>query len=373
MMFRHTIPIGRILGIPIGLDYSWFLIFGLLTWSLATGYYPAEFKGWPAAEYWIVGAMTAILMFACVVLHELGHSVVALRYRVPVRSITLFLFGGVAQIAAEPPSALAEFLIAIAGPIVSFLLALAFAGLQTVAAGAAPVFALAKYLSFINGMLALFNLIPGFPLDGGRIFRAIVWAFTQNFRSATLIAANVGRFIAFLFIASGVWLVFSGHLANGIWIIFIGWFLDTAATAQVQQQMVQGLLVGHKVSEAMSHEYAAIPPEMSVQQVVDEFVLGAGRRSFVIAHNGDVDGLLTLHSIKQIPRTKWPATTAAQAMIPLERLHTIPPDAEVWTALEKMDRDGVNQLPVVSGRSLVGLLTRESIISYLRALQEFGS
>ena len=372
-MFRHTIPIGRILGIPIGLDYSWFLIFGLLTWSLATGYYPGEFKSWPAGEYWFVAALTAILMFACVVLHELGHSVVALRYRVPVRSITLFLFGGVAQIGAEPPSAVAEFLIAIAGPIVSFLLAAGFAGLQAMAGAAGPVFALAKYLAFINGMLALFNLIPGFPLDGGRIFRAIVWAFTKNFRRATLIAANVGRFIAFLFIASGVWQVFGGHVANGIWIIFIGWFLDSAANAQIQQQMVQGLLVGHKVSEAMSRDYAAIPAGMSVQQVVDEFVLGAGRRSFLIAGDGEVEGLLTLHSIKEIPKASWSATTAAQAMIPLDRLHTIPPDAEVWTALEKMDQDGVNQLPVVSGKRLVGLLTRESVISYLRALQEFSA
>jgi len=370
-MFRHTIPIGRILGIPIGLDYSWFLIFALLTWSLATGYYPEEFRGWPAGQYWFIGALTAILMFACVVLHELGHSVVALHYRVPVRSITLFLFGGVAQIAAEPPNARAELLIAIAGPIVSFLLAVAFAGLQAAVAAAGPVFALAKYLAYINGMLALFNLIPGFPLDGGRIFRAIVWAFTKNFRSATLIAANLGRFIAFLFIASGVWQVFGGHLANGIWIIFIGWFLDSAASAQVQQQMVQGLLVGHKVSEAMTRDCATIPGDMSVQHVVDEFVLGAGRRSFVVARDGEVDGLLTLHSIKQIPKASWPATPAAQAMIPLEHLHTIPPDAELWTALEKMDRDGVNQLPVVSGKNLVGLLTRDSIISYLRALQEF--
>ncbi len=372
-MFRHTIPIGRILGIPIGLDYSWFLIFGLLTWSLATGYFPEEFKGWPAGQYWLVGAFTAVLMFACVVLHELGHSVVALHFRVPVRSITLFLFGGVAQIAAEPPSASAEFLIAIAGPIVSFLLAVGFAALQGVTAGIAPVFALAKYLAFINGMLALFNLIPGFPLDGGRIFRAVVWAFTKNFRRATLIAANTGRFVAFFFVASGVWQIFSGHLANGVWIIFIGWFLDSAASAQAQQQMVQGLLVGHKVSEAMSRDYASVAPEMTVQQVVDELVLGAGRRTLVIARDGEVDGLLTLHSIKQIPKTAWPGTSAAQAMIPLERLHTIPPDAEVWTALEKMDRDGVNQLPVVSGRKLVGLLTRDSIIGYLRALQEFAS
>ncbi|HKO03290.1 MAG TPA: site-2 protease family protein [Candidatus Acidoferrales bacterium] len=371
-MFRHTIPLGRILGIPIGLDYSWFLIFGLLTWSLATGYYPAEFRDWPAAQYWITAGVTAALMFSCVLLHELGHSVVALRFKVPVRSITLFIFGGVAQLAAEPPSASAEFQIAIAGPIVSFVLAALFAALQMAFAGAESLFALAKYLAFINAMLASFNLIPGFPLDGGRVFRAIVWGFTKNFRRATLIAATVGRFIAFLFIAFGVWQVFSGHVANGVWIIFIGWFLDTAAVAQTQQQMLQGFLAGHKVSEAMSRDYLSIPGPATLQELVDSHVLGEGRRTFMVGGDGQGGGLLTLHSIKSVPKAEWPTTTAAQAMIPMERLKSIQPDAEVWTALELMDRDGVNQLPVISGGTVVGLLSRDSVITYLRTLQEIA-
>jgi Zn-dependent protease len=204
-MNRGTISLGRILGIPIGLDYSWFLIFALLTWSLANSYYPAEFKNWPATQYWVVSAATVILMFGSVLLHELGHSVVALRYKVPVRSITLFIFGGVAQIGTEPPNAIAEFWIAIAGPITSFALAILFSILQPVVSAFAPVLALAKYLAYINGTLGLFNLIPGFPLDGGRVFRAILWGTTHNLRRATLIAANLGRFIAYFFIALGVW------------------------------------------------------------------------------------------------------------------------------------------------------------------------
>lgn len=371
-MFRHTIPIGRILGIPIGLDYSWFVIFGLLTWSLATGYYPNEFKNWPAAQYWVTAAVTSVLMFACVVLHELGHSVVALWHRVPVKSITLFIFGGVAQIAAEPPSAMAEFQIALAGPFVSFGLAVAFKGCEALFGRSGPLFALAEYLAYINSMLALFNLIPGFPLDGGRVFRAIIWGFTRNFRRATLIAANTGRFIAFLFIASGVWQVISGHAANGLWIIFIGWFLDSAAVAQVQQQLVHGLLVGHKVSEAMSRDYLVIPLGLTVQQVVDEYILGGGRRTFLVGQQDEVAGLLTLHTIKKIPRDEWPCTPVERAMIPFEQMKSIRPEAEVWTALEKMDRDGVNQLPVMSGKTLVGLLTRDSIITYLSALQELS-
>lgn len=255
MMGRQSISLGRILGIPVGLDYSWFLIFALLTWTLAVGYYPAEFRNWPTAEYWIVGAVTAIMLFVSVLLHELGHSMVARRYQIPVRSITLFIFGGVAQIGAEPPSATAEFWIAIAGPAVSFALAALFGVLQSALTPVAPLLALAKYLAYINGVLGLFNLIPGFPLDGGRVFRAIVWGVTDNLRRATIIAGNVGRFIGYLFIAFGVWLMFGGNFINGLWIAFIGWFLESAAVSQIQQQRVHGLLAGHRVTEVMSRSY----------------------------------------------------------------------------------------------------------------------
>ena len=226
-MTRHNIPLGRILGIPIGLDYSWFLIFVLLTWMLAVSYYPPEFKHWPPSLYWIMGAVTAIMLFVSVLLHELGHSVVALRYGIPVRSITLFLFGGVAQIGAEPPSALAEFLIAVAGPLVSLALAVIFFAAEPMVRRMTPLLGLAEYLALINLALVVFNLIPGYPLDGGRVFRAIVWAITGSMRRATLIAAYVGRFFAFLFIFFGVWQMFGGNVGNGLWIAFIGWFLDS--------------------------------------------------------------------------------------------------------------------------------------------------
>lgn len=370
-MSRHTIPLGRILGIPIGLDYSWFLIFGLLTWTLAVGYYPAEFKDWPPQEYWIVGAITACMLFVSVLLHELGHSVVAMRYQVPVRSITLFIFGGVAQIGGEPPSATAEFWIAIAGPAVSFALATLFRLVQPIIAGVAPLLALANYLTYINGMLVLFNLIPGFPLDGGRVFRAVVWGVTHSLRRATLVAANVGRFFGFLFIFSGVWQIFSGNAANGLWIAFIGWFLETAAVGQIQQQMAQGLLAGHKVSDAMSRTYTAVPADEVLQRLVDDHILGGGRRSFVVTRGEEVAGLLTLHSIKQVPQGEWSTTPAAKVMIPVGEMKRIRPDTALGAALEEMDRDGVNQLPVMTDGTMVGMLTREDLISFLRTLQEF--
>ena len=371
-MNRSAISLGRIFGIPIGLDYSWFLIFVLLTWSLASSYYPGEFANWPVAQYWIVGAATALLLFVSVLLHELGHSLMALRYKIPVLNITLFIFGGVAQIGAEPPSAMAEFWIALAGPIVSFALALLFSVVQPIVGAFAPLLALAKYLAYINGTLALFNLIPGFPLDGGRVFRAIIWGTTHSLHRATLVAANVGRFIAYVFILLGVWQMFTGNFANGLWIAFIGWFLESAATSQVQQQTIHDLLAGHRVADVMRHDYTAVSPGSTLEQLVNEHILGGGRRSLVVEQNDRVEGLLTLHDVKKVLQSEWPTTTAAQAMIPAERMKRIRPEAELVDALGEMDRDGVNQLPVMVGDQIQGVLGRDDLISLLRTLSEFS-
>ena len=368
-MIRQNIPLGRIMGIPLGLDYSWFVIFVLLTWLLAGNYYPAEFKNWPAALYWVMGIMTALLFFASILLHELGHSVVALRYKIPVRRITLFIFGGVAQIGAEPPSAAAEFVIAIAGPIVSLALALIFSAMKSIVADIEPLLGLAKYLAYVNFAVFFFNLIPGYPLDGGRVFRAIVWAATGNMRRATLIAANAGRLFGFFFIFIGVWRIFSGDL-GGLWIAFIGWFLDNAATAQVHQVMFQGLLAGHTVSQAMSQRCIVIPPDGTLQQVVDEHILSGGQRCLLVNRGANTVGLMTLHRIKEVPRDKWPTTLVGQVMLPVEKMKRIRPEEELWTALEQMDRDGVNQLPVMTDGRIIGMLSREDVITFLRTVEE---
>ena len=372
-MTRQNIPLGRILGIPIDLDYSWFLIFALLTWMLGGSYYPAEFKNWPPLLYWLMGAVTAVMLFVSVLLHELGHSVVAIRYKIPVRSITLFVFGGVAKIGAEPPSAIAEFWIAIAGPAVSLGLAIFFTVLKPVASGIEPLLGLVKYLAYINFALVVFNLIPGYPLDGGRVFRAIVWAVTKNMRRATLMAAKVGRLFGFLFIFTGVWRMFSGDFGGGLWIAFIGWFLDNAASTQIQQVMFQGLLAGHTVSQAMSSHCAAIPAELTLQQLVDEHILSSGQRCFLVNRGSDTVGLMTLHRIREVPRGEWHTTSAVQAMLPLDKLMRISPDKELWAALQQMDRGGVNQLPVMTDSRVVGMLSREDVITFLRTVQELAA
>jgi Zn-dependent protease/predicted transcriptional regulator len=370
-MTRHNLSLGKIIGIPIGLDYSWFLIFGLLTWMLATSYYPAEFHGWTPVLYWVTGAATALLLFASVLLHELGHSVVALRYKIPVRSINLYIFGGVAEIGAEPPSAVAELAIAIAGPIVSLALAAFFTLAKPFAAASAPLFGIAKYLAYMNMALFVFNLIPGYPLDGGRVFRAAVWGFTHNLRRATLIAASVGRFFGFVFIFIGVWQVFAGNL-GGLWMAFIGWFLDNAASAQVQQLAFQGALAGHTVAQAMSGRCAAVAADLTLQQLVDEHILAGGQRCFLVNRGKATVGLMTLHRIKDVPRAQWPTTRTAQVMLPMENLKRIGPDTDVWSALQEMDRDGVNQLPVMTDGRVVGMLSREDVVTFLRTLRELG-
>jgi Zn-dependent protease/CBS domain-containing protein len=372
MMHRHTISLGRLFGIPLELDLSWFLIFALMTWMLAVGYYPVEFTGWPQVEYWLVGAATALMLFVSVVLHELGHSIVAQRYQIVVRRITLMVFGGVSDIATEPPSAGAEFWMAIAGPAVSFALAGILTLLRPAFTSIPPLLALVTYLAYINAILGLFNLIPGFPLDGGRVFRAIIWSATKNLRRATLIAANVGRFIAFGFILIGVWQALTGNLINGIWIAFIGWFLESAAVGQIQQQMLTGLLQGHKVREAMSTQFATVPAEETLQQLVDNKILAGGGRSFVVQEAGEPVGFLTIHQVREVPREQWGQTTARERMMPLSKTHSITPEEGMMEAMKEMDSDGVNQLPVMLEGRMLGLLSRESIITYLRNAQELG-
>ena len=372
-MNRHTIPLGKILGISIGLDYSWFVIFALLTWMLAGSYYPEEFKHWSPLLYWLMGAITAIMLFVSVLLHELGHSVIALRYKIPVRSITLFLFGGVAQIGAEPPSAIAEFFIAIAGPLVSLALAVFFYAAQPLVSDMEPLLGLAKYLAYINMALVLFNLIPGYPLDGGRVLRAIVWAITGDMDRSTLIAAAVGRFCAFLLIFAGTWQMFKGNFGGWLWVAFIGWFLDSAASVQIQQTMFRGLLTGHRVSQAMSTRCAIIPENMTLQQLVDEQILVGGQRIFLVNRGDQTVGLITLHRIKEVPRPEWATTSAARVMLPFEQLKCVDPDTELWSALQMMDRNGVNQMPVVRDQHVIGMLSREDAITFLRTLQEFGT
>jgi len=256
---------------------------------------------------------------------------------------------------------------------VSFTLSLIFWALRPAVAGVPALLAVVTYLSLLNLVLGTFNLIPGFPLDGGRVFRAIVWGIQHNFQRATVIAALTGRFFGFLFILFGAWQVLASRVVNGLWIAFIGWFLESAAAAQVQQQVVRNILTGHRVSEAMNRDYVRVPGDISLQELVDQHVLLGGHRCFVVRRNGASGGLVTLADIRKVPRADWPATPASRIMIPEEKLASVPPDAELWTALENMGRDGVNQLPVIEDGAVVGVLSRDDVVRYLGTLQALSA
>jgi Zn-dependent protease/CBS domain-containing protein len=371
-MKRHTISLGTLLGIPLELDYSWFLIFALLTWTLAVSYYPNEFQNVSNSTYWVFGGITALMLFVSVVLHELGHSILAMRYRIPVRRITLFIFGGISQISGEPPDAFAELVIALAGPIVSFGLAGLFWASQSIFPTASPMFALTKYLAYINGSLGVFNLVPGFPLDGGRVFRAIVWGTTHDQGKATRVAATLGRFIGFGFIAFGVWGIINGDWGNGLWIAFIGWFLESAAASQVQSQLINDLLAGHRVSEIMSKDLVTISKESTLQDIVDERILAEGQQSFIIQPNGTSGGFLTLNRIRNVPRQQWKTATVAETMVPVDQLPRVSPDEDLIEALKQFQSGGEDALPVVVDGQIVGIISRESLVGYFRALHDFG-
>jgi len=367
-----NVKLGTIWGIPIGLHLSWFLIFALLTWSLASGYFPEEYPGLSSGVHIILGLITSLLFFGSVLAHELGHAYVALRNQIPVKRITLFIFGGVAQIGQEPRSAGTEFWVAIAGPLVSLAVGLLFGGIwlldQNIPVLAAP----SIYLLRINLMLALFNMIPGFPLDGGRVLRAIVWKFTGSFPRATRVASVTGQVVAFGFIGLGIFTIFNGNLMNGLWLAFIGWFLQNAAASTYSQTTMPNLLRDIKVNQVMARDCTRVPSLTPISQLVEERILNGGERCFFIADNGKLQGMLTLRDIAQIPQPKWRFTTTNQAMVPFDRLVRVSPDTELLAALQTMDDANVAQVPVVSGSELVGLLSREQVVHYLRTRAELG-
>lgn len=358
-----SIRLGRILGIPVGLHPSWFLVFGLVTWSLAIGYFPPEYPNLPAVAYWGLGAITSLLFFGSILVHEIAHSVVALRNQLPVRRITLFIFGGVAQIAREPADAGTEFRVAIAGPLSSFGLAGVFAGLWWLDRAIPYLAAPSMWLMRINLILAVFNLIPGFPLDGGRVLRAVIWHFTGNLARATRIATFTGQFIAFGFIGIGVFTILTGNWVNGLWLVFIGWFLQNAAAASYAQSSMQQSLRDVTVAQVMTRDCTLIPPQLSLRQLVEEHVLTGGRRCFIVTENDHLRGLLTLTDVTKVPKEKWGETAVGQVTVPWERLVRVEPDKPLLSALQAMGDANVNQVPVVIGDRLVGMLSREQVAS----------
>ncbi|MGE0826640.1 MAG: site-2 protease family protein [Candidatus Binatia bacterium] len=370
-MIGQSIRLGTLWGIAIGVHASWFLIFALVTISLLA-HFAELHPHWTRAYAYTVSLSTSLFFFVSVLLHELGHSVVALRKNIPIRSITLFIFGGVAQLGKEPDRPLTELQIAIAGPLVSFALAVLFGTLGRLAVDESEgLQTLGEWLGRINLQLALFNLLPGFPLDGGRVFRAAVWNWTGNFMRATQIAGNAGRAVAFLFIFSGFGMTLGGAFVQGLWIAFLGWFLLSATESNVQSITFQQALGGLTAHDVMATDYPRVPDSLSLTQLVEDHILVTGKRCFLVTAEHDLLGLITVHQVKSVPRAAWSHTTVHQAMIPLERLRYVTPEAPLNEVLTVMDEADLGQVPVVRNGKLLGLIGRDHLLRIIRTRIEF--
>lgn len=366
------IRIGTIWNIPIRLNSSWFIIFGLLTWSLSREYFVTAYPDLRSGIYLTMGLVTSLLFFGSVLAHELGHSWVALKDGIPVRGITLFIFGGVAQIEREARTPASEFRIAIAGPATSLLLAGFFYILYSLDKKLPYLAAPSEYLMRINFMLALFNLIPGFPLDGGRVLRAGVWAWNKDLRKATRVAAVIGQVIAYVFIGIGILSLFQGQFSNGLWLIFIGWFLQSTASSAHQQVNIEISLRGSTVNQVMNRELVKLPGLTPLDWVIEEHVLANKDPAIFVVEYGEISGLLTIREITKVPKMHWRFTTINQAMVPLSRLLTISPEQDLYSALQKMEEAKVSQIPVVEGESVIGTLSQENIAHFLHMRTQLG-
>jgi Zn-dependent protease/predicted transcriptional regulator len=370
---RRGLQIGKILGIPILLDPSWILIFGLLTYALSSSF-AEKYPQWSSSQHWVVGLFTSLLFFGSVLFHELSHSVVARHYKIRVVSITLFIFGGVARIGRDPAKAIQEFNIAVAGPIASFVLAAIFLGLSTAFAFDEKVAALAGYLAGTNLILGVFNLAPGFPLDGGRIFRAIVWGVTKDFNKATRAAGNSGKIIACGLIAYGAWCGLHDNLSSGIWYGLIGFYLLGAANDSVTQLAVRETLRGLSAADVMSQEVPIISGGISLQDYSEE-VLRTGRRYHLVVTDDRLVGLMNVQALHAIPREEWEHNSVQSVMLPRERILWASQDEPLQRLLERLFAADINQMPVVSGSQddgahVVGMVSRDAILRVMQARSE---
>jgi len=375
-MFRSQgIQIGRLQGIPIYLHPTWFLVFALITWSFFAGF-KDTLHGANPSQLLGLGLLASALFFGSLVFHEMAHSIVAKHYRIPVMSITLFIFGGIARIGRDPSRAIEEFNIAVAGPVSSFVLALGFLGVSLLAPNNSASQALTGMLGWINLGLACFNLVPGFPLDGGRIFRAAVWGITKSYTKATRIASRIGQGVAYTMIAFGAgWAVYgwesSTDTIDGLWLVFIGWFLLTAAKQSRAQVDARGALEGLRASDIMSAELPTVGREVSLEDYARE-ILATGRRAHLVLAGDQLVGLMTAEALHAVPQDDWAYTSVQAVMLPKEKLPWAAPEEPALHLLDRMRTVGLQQMPVMAGGSVVGIVTRDSILRVLHARSEFG-
>lgn len=382
-MFGNRWQLFRLRGIPISVDASWLVILALVTFSMAEGFPPlmAQFygEGAPALSpvtYWLMGLVTALAFFACVVLHELGHATVARARGMPIRGITLFLFGGVAELGDEPPTAATEFLMAVAGPLVSLVLGIGFGTLAAVghAQGWPPAVVLVLgALAGVNLVVLVFNLIPAFPLDGGRVLRSILWGATGNLRRATRWASLAGQAFAWLLIAWGLTQIFRGYWFGGIWSGLIGMFLNNAARSSYRQVVIRQALQGERVRHFLNPQPIVVPASLDLRSWVEDYVYRYHRKLFpVVSADGRLEGVITTQALAELPRAEWERHTVGDVMRRDLGPIAIAPDADAVDALARMQRTGASRLLVTEGDRLVGILSLKDLLRFLDLKLELG-
>ena len=385
--------IGRVFGINIRIDWSWLLIFLLITWNLSTAfgdYHP----DWGTTLRWSTAVIAAILFFVSVLAHELAHSLFAVSRGVPVRNITLFLFGGVSNTQREPDSPGTEFWMALLGPLTSLVIGGLLVWLTTLGIRAldysvasisenieqlSPPLTLLLWLGSVNITLGIFNLIPGFPLDGGRVLRSILWAITDDLRRATRWASWVGQGLAWLLTLSGIAMIFGARipflgagLSNGLWLAFIGWFLNNAASQSYQRVVIQDVLEGVPVRRMMRTNPPTVRPDCTVDSLVQDHIMGTDDQSFPVLEGEQIVGLVTLQDVREVTRDEWPTLRVRDIMTPVEKLTMVQADQDAAEAMEKLMQRDVRQLPVLQDERLAGLLRRKDIVKWLQLHSDFG-
>jgi Zn-dependent protease/CBS domain-containing protein len=384
--------IGKLFGIQVRVDWSWLVIFLLATWNLSFAFGQLH-PDWGIFLRWGIAIVTVLLFFLSVLAHEFAHSLVAKANGIPVRSITLHLFGGVSNIEREPPSPGAEFVMAILGPVTSFViggvLLLIFSltanvpfltgAPEQVLSQLGPGQTMLLWLGTINIILGVFNLIPGFPLDGGRVLRSILWAISNNLQRATRWASWIGQGIAWLMIFGGISMAFGVQipflgtgLANGIWLAFIGWFLHNAAVQSYQQLIIRDVLEEVSVGELMRTAPPRVSPNATISSLVHEHVMRSDDHAFPVMTNGQLEGMVTLDDVRTAPREAWDTMRVQDIMTPFDALVTITPEENSREALDRLSRRDIRQLPVVQGDTLVGLLRRRDIVKWLQLRSDVG-
>ena len=370
---KASIRLGSIAGVEVGLHYSWFLIIALLSWSLSVSFLPDRYAGWATSTYWITGIASALLLFVSVLIHEMAHSLVARARGFPVSGITLFVLGGVSNLKADARKASDEFVIATVGPLTSFVLAaLLWLVWLVVGDGRSPIDAMFFYLAFINALLGAFNMLPAFPLDGGRVLRSAIWAVTGSHTRATRIASLAGQIVGIGMMVLGVvQFLWWDNLIGGIWLALLGWFLQNAAGRTQAETDIQAGVFGVKVKDVMASDVPTIDPGASIHDAVFGSLLRRGARALPVCDGGTVVGLLSLTDVKRLPREEWPRHIVRSVMSAAP-LVTVGPDQDLAHAMDLLAGNGIHQLPVIDDGKLVGLISRSHVMQYLHSTRELG-